>query len=79
MSEQVFFLSMFPDFVPPEDLQGVLSQAVIAAADIDPETHCVSVALYSEHYIPGRCIEQLQRDIAVIYGQIGRASCRERV
>ena len=45
MSEQVFFLNMFPDYEPPEDLQGVLSQAVIAAADIDPDTRSVSVAI----------------------------------
>ena len=34
MREQVFFLNMFPDYVPPEALQEALSQAAIAAADI---------------------------------------------
>ena len=36
MTSTVFFLNMFPDFVPPEALQEAFSQAVISAADIDP-------------------------------------------
>ncbi len=68
MSEQVFFLNMFPDYEPPEDLQGLLSQAVIAAADIDPEAHTVVVAIHSEKYMPGRRLEQVQREIATVYG-----------
>ncbi len=68
MSEQVLFLNMFPDYEPPEDLQGLLSQAVIAAADIDPEAHTVVVAIHSEKYISGRRLEQVQREIATVYG-----------
>ncbi len=68
MNEQVFFLNMFPDYEPPEDLQGLLSQAVIAAADIDPDSRTVAVAIHSEKYIPGRHLEQVQREIATVYG-----------
>jgi hypothetical protein len=37
MSKTVFFLNMFSDYQPPEPLLGLLSQAAITAADIDPE------------------------------------------
>ena len=68
MSEQVTFLNMFPDYAPPEALQKALSQAAIAAADIDPKTRTVSIAVHSEIYMPGRLLEQVQRDIASAYG-----------
>ena len=68
MSEQVFFLNMFPDYAPPEDLKEVLSQAVIAAADIDPASRSVSVAIFCERYIPGRFLDLVQREIATAYG-----------
>ncbi len=68
MSEQVTFLNMFPDYAPPEALQKALSQAAIAAADIDPKTRTVSIAVHSEIYMPGRLLEQVQREIATIYG-----------
>jgi len=68
MGEQVFFLNMFPDYVPPEDLHEVLSQAAIVAADIDPGTHFVSVVIHSETYIPQRVLEQVQRELTASYG-----------
>ena len=68
MEEQIFFLNMFPDYEPPEELYAALSQAAIAAADIDPETRSVHVALHSEHYIPQRLLEQVRRDICGLYG-----------
>ncbi len=68
MAEQVFFLNMFPDYAPPEDLKQVLSQAAIAAADIDPENRRVSVAIHTEQYIPSRHLEQVGREIAMSYG-----------
>ena len=48
MSEQVKFLNMFPDYEPPEALQEALSQAAIVAADINPNTRSVDIAVYSE-------------------------------
>ncbi len=68
MSEQVFFLNMFPDYAPPEALNGALSQAAIVAADIDPENRKVTVALYSDTYIPVRFLEQAEKEIAASYG-----------
>ena len=68
MSEQVFFLNMFPDYEPPESLQGVLSQAAIAAADIDPASRVVTVAVHSAQYIPQRLLQQISTDIAALYG-----------
>ena len=45
-----------------------LSQAAIAAADIDPETREVSVAVYSPVYIPHRWIALAEKEIAALYG-----------
>ena len=68
MEEQIFFLNMFPDYEPPEELYAALSQAAIAAADIDPETRSVHVALHSERYIPQRLLERVCKDICGLYG-----------
>ena len=45
MNSTVFFLNMFSDYEPPEPLYGMLSQAAITAADIDPELRLVTVAV----------------------------------
>ena len=68
MSKQVTFLNMFPDYAPPEALLEGLSQAAIVAADIDPSTRSVSVAIHSEIYMPVRLLEQVQREITAAYG-----------
>ena len=54
---------MFPDYEPPEELFGALSQAAIVAADIDPEMGAVSVAIHSETYIPQRLLTKAGKDI----------------
>ena len=54
---------MFPDYEPPEELQQALSQAAIVAADIDPQTRKVSVAVHSDCYIPTRYLEQAEKEI----------------
>ena len=68
MDKIVSFLNMFSDYVPPEDLQQVLSQAAIAAADIDPLTRSVSVAIYAPNYIPARHLKLAKKEIESIYG-----------
>ena len=60
--ENVYLTNMFPDYVPPEDLAMALSQAAIVAADIDPESRFVSVAVHSENYIPQRLLDQAARE-----------------
>ena len=64
----VYFVNMFPDYVPPEDLAMALSQAAIVAADIDPENRRVSVVLHSQTYIPARLLDQAARDVCSLYG-----------
>ena len=59
---------MFPDYEPPEELRAALSQAAIAAADVDPENRSVNVVLHSDNYIPQRLLDRAGRDIAVLYG-----------
>ena len=68
MKEQVFFLNMFPDLAPPEELQEALSQAAIVAADIDPAARRVSVAMHSPIYIPRRYLSQISEEIQTSYG-----------
>ena len=68
MNQQVYLTNMFPDYEPPEELRAALSQAAIVAADIDPEEGRVHVALHSENYIPQRLLNQVQKDITMLYG-----------
>ncbi len=70
MKKPVFFLNMFSDYEPPEDLAQILSQAAVAAADIDPETRRVSVAVHSPAYIPQRILDRVKNDIARLYGLV---------
>ena len=68
MSKTVFFLNMFPDYQPPEPLMGMLSQAAITAADIDPENRSVMVAIRSETYIPQKLLQKAAEDVSAAYG-----------
>ena len=70
MKEKTLFLNMFSDYEPPEPLQSALSQAAIVAADLDPASRKVAVAVEADTYIPQRLIAQLQRDICGIYGLV---------
>ena len=62
------FFRMFSDYAPPEPLKSALSQAAIVAADLDPATRNVTVAIYSETYIPRRYLTAAQQDICALYG-----------
>ena len=66
--DTVYLTSMFPDYEPPEELLPALSQAAIVAADIDPASRRVHVAVHSEQYIPRRLLEQAEREIGQLYG-----------
>ena len=68
MNNKIFFLSMFPDYEPPEELREVLEQSVVEAADIDPVTRTVHVAIYSERYISLRLLDFVSRQIREMYG-----------
>ena len=68
MSKTVFFLNMFSDYQPPEDLFGYLSQAAITAADIDMERRSVSVTIHAETYIPQKLLIKAAGDIRDAYG-----------
>ena len=68
MKEQVLFLNMFPDYAPPEELKEALSQAAIAAADIDPVRGCVEVAIHSPSYIPQLTLDTVADALRTAYG-----------
>ena len=66
--EKVVLSNMFPDYEPPEALHGAFTQAAIVAADIDPESRTVSVAVHSDTYIPQRLLTQAARELGQLYG-----------
>ena len=68
MNKTVFLVNMFPDFEPPEALVGVYSQAAIVAADIDPNTRRVTVAVHSETYVSQCELNRMAAQIAAAYG-----------
>ena len=61
MNQKIYFLNMFPDYAPPDELCNVLAQAAIVAADIDPTKGHVSVLLSCPQYIPQRLLDQMGR------------------
>ena len=46
MSEQIRFLQMFAQYLPPEEVSGLLNNAVIINADIDAEHFCFYMYKY---------------------------------
>jgi len=68
MNDSVFFLNMFSAYQPPEHLQTVLSQAAVAAAEIDPVSRQISVTVSFSDYIPDKDLDSIALDIAEIYG-----------
>ena len=68
MDSEVFFLNMFSAYEPPEHLKTVLSQAAIAAANIDPAERSVSVQLNCPAYISAYDLDMVSAEIAKIYG-----------
>ena len=68
MNDSVFFLNMFSAYQPPEHLQTVLSQAAVAAAEIDPNSRRISVTVSFSDYIPDKDLDAIAMDIAEIYG-----------
>ena len=68
MTQKVYFFDMFSDYEPPEELRAALSQAAVAAADIDAHHRRISVALESDFYIPRRILDQAAREISKQYG-----------
>ncbi len=68
MSHCTYLTNMFPDYVPPEPLVSVLSQAAIVAADIDAAGRRVCVCIHSEQYIPMAQLDTVSGEIAAIYG-----------
>ena len=68
MNTSVFFLNMFSAYQPPEHLQTALSQAAVAAAEIDPNSRRISVTVSFSDYIPDKDLDAIAMDIAEIYG-----------
>ncbi len=68
MNDQILFLNMFSSYQPPESLYGLLSQAVIGDASIDPVKGWVCVDLSADTYISRRQLETVSREVCQIYG-----------
>lgn len=67
MKQDIFFLNMFSAYQPPEHLETVLSQAAVAAADIDPNNRTIYLKLKLPEYISVREIDDIAEDIEDIY------------
>ena len=67
MKDNVLFLNMFPDYVPPEPLDSMLSQAAIVAADLDPASRRIDIVIHSDTYIPQRLLDLVAREIGDLY------------
>jgi len=68
MTQKVYFFDMFSDYEPPETLKSALSQAAIAAADIDAQHRKICVAIESEQYISKKLLDQAVKEITAQYG-----------
>ncbi len=68
METSVFFLNMFSAYQPPEHLQPVLSQAAVAAAEIDAVSRRIAVTVRFSDYIGEKDIDAICSDLADIYG-----------
>ncbi len=67
MEREILFQNMFPDYEPPEVLNGTLSQAAIVTAEIDPATRRIDLEVYSDTYIPARQLNAVARDLSELY------------
>ena len=56
MEKTVYFQNMFSDYEPLEPLKGLIEKATIAAADINPVSRTVQVAIHGDLYIPSRLL-----------------------
>ena len=68
MNDRVLLLNMFSDYEPPESLKSALYQAAIVAADLDPASRRIHVAIHSDTYIPQSQLRIAQQSICEIYG-----------
>ena len=68
MKEKVFFVNMFPDYEPPEEIHEALSRAAIAAADIDAHHQRVTVAIACHTYISKRQLDRVATELQACYG-----------
>ena len=67
MEKEITFLDMFSDYVPPEPLLSVLSQAAIVAADMDPAARRVSVTVKMHSYLTNRYVAMAEESIQKLY------------
>ncbi len=68
MEAPVLFLNMFSNYQPPEEWKPLLSQAAVAAADIDPKRRQIDLCLHSEGYIPARVLKAAAEELETLYG-----------
>ena len=71
MKETVFFLQMFSDYMPPEELKSYLDQAAVVSAQVDASARRVEITVFSEQYMPNRVLQQVSRDLMQLYGLRG--------
>ena len=68
MDKNIYFLNMFSDYIPPQELQELLANTLITEADIDPASRQVFLQLSSAVYIPLRQLDGVMQDLQQLYG-----------
>ncbi len=68
MKDNVLFLNMFALYEPPEEVQMLLAQAAIDAAELDPEQRGIELELSCPEPIPAKTLSQICRDVEAAYG-----------
>ncbi len=67
MKDNILFLNMFALYQPPEQVESLLAQAVIRAAEMDPVNRTIELELEGENPIPNRVLSQVCREVEGIY------------
>ena len=68
MKERIPFLKMFSLYQPPDDLNDVICQAAIVAADIDPQSRRVNVTVCMDYYVSQKALDRVSAGVCDAYG-----------
>ncbi len=68
MKEPVYLKNMFPHFEPPEELEQMLSQAVVKDANLHMNTQTVQLCIYTPMYLTMAQLDTVGRGICTCYG-----------
>ena len=68
MNQTVYFLDMFCGYTPPEELQSVISQAVVCHGEIDTQGRKVTANILFPAYVTKKQITSMEMDLEQALG-----------